>query len=160
MFIKRKGERAGTTKAKIAYSHPTHKDFNEQLAARQAPRAVTTPVGGPWLSPEAMAQLPNLGRTFDLNRDPYVRAQRLDEHKTEAQRRDDGAEQGSGVIEQEAAKPAFRPPEHIRKPVDREHFNERWLAKQRAAVMERVPETRSRNEQAPSPSRVLKEPSR
>ena len=160
MFIKRKGERAGTTKAKIAYSHPSHKEFNERLEARQAPRVASTPVDGPWLSAKALAQLPALGRAFDLNRDPYVRAQRLDERKTEAQRREDASGRGSGAIEQEAAKPAFRPPEHIRKPVDRAHFDERWLAKQRAAVMERVPETRSRSEEAPSPSRVLKEPSR
>lgn len=160
MFIKRKGERAGPPKAKIEYAHPTHKDFNERLEARQAPRVVSTPVAGPWLSAQALAQLPKVSRAFDLNRDPLIRAQLLDQQKPESQRREEQTGRGSGMVEQDAAQALFRPPDHIRKPVDRQHFQGRWIAEQHQAVLEQADQTPPRPEQSPTLSRVLKEPSR
>lgn len=160
MFIKRKGQRAGPPKAKIEYAHPTHKDFNERLKARQAPRVVSKPIDGPWLSTQALDQLPKVSRAFDLNRDQFIRAQLLDQQKPESQRREEQAGGGSGMVEQDAARALFQPPDHIRKPVDRQHFQGRWIAEQHQAVLGRTPKAQDRNEETLTPSRVLKEPSR
>lgn len=160
MFIKRKGERAGTPKAKIEYGHPTHKDFNERLEARQAPRVVSTPIERLWLSAETLAQTPNLNRAFDLNRDPYIGAQRLDQRKTESQRRGEQTGRGSGMVEQDKAAPAFRPPEALRKSVDRQDFDARWMAELREAVMKSATSIEHSESRERPRAPVAKEPSR
>lgn len=42
---------------------------------------------GPWMRPEVLAKLPQLGWQFDKNRDPYIARQMRDLDKPEAQRR-------------------------------------------------------------------------
>lgn len=145
MFIKRKGQRAGmspTHEAQdVRYSHPSHEAFNERLKARQNPEPRPLDIDGPWMNKDALSRVPNVRREFDLNRDPLIRVQMQDEGKTEAQRRREQMGQmgrGSGMVGQDQPKHNLRPPPDIREDVDRDSFNDRWMAEQRDAVMARA----------------------
>ncbi|WP_417518009.1 hypothetical protein [Minwuia sp.] len=86
---------------------------------------------GQWLSTPALSRLPNVRRQFDLNRDPYIARQILDQEKSESQRRSDTArgDQGRGRPQDKPA-PALKPPPKMR---GREE-PQGWLTAQRDAV--------------------------
>lgn len=96
---------------------------------------------GPWMKAETLSKLPRVQREFDLNRDPYIRAQLRDAEKTEAQRRTEQAGRGSTMVKTDSTAPVFRPPESISKPVDRKDFQGRWMAEIRDAVFARASAT-------------------
>lgn len=117
-------------------------------------------VNGPWLSNEALARLPGVHRAFDLNRDPYIRRQLLDEDKKESQRRGEQSGRGSGMVEKDKPTPAYRPSNSNRESVDRESFRERWLAEQRDAAMAQATRQRPPDERQREMPRSHHEPSR
>lgn len=107
----------------------------------------------PWISHD---KLPDVLKEFDLNRDPMIRAQRLDMERSEADRRrqqsgrsDTGSGGGNGgkqpqpvnssrMIGKDETKPVFAPPSDIRGSVDRANFNNRWMIEKRDAVLARA----------------------
>lgn len=115
---------------------------------------------GPWLSEEAMAALPNARRDFDLNRDPLVRRQLLDAHRSEAQRRGDGSGRGSGMVERDKPNPHPRPPAETGRAVDRTAFSLRWLVEQRDAALAGAAPRQGPANDTPVRSRGLGAPSR
>lgn len=91
---------------------------------------------GPWMRPETLARLPKLRRSFDMNRDPLIRLQLLDEQKSEAQRREESTGSGgSGIAGKEKPIMAHRPPPAMRGGVDRAAFSQKWLKAQRDAAL-------------------------
>lgn len=142
-------------KDNAAYSHESHKAFNERMAPGLAARSRDT--GGSWLSNEAATNLPRVRRSFDLNRDPYIRRQLLEEVVSETQRQQG---RGSAMVKQDKPLPAPHPPSPMRQATERQVFQGRWLAEQRDAAMKRA----ARPKSTPSPQRELaratKEPSR
>lgn len=119
---------------------------------------------GGWMSPETSQRVPDLRREFDMNRDPLIRKQLLDDEKTEAQRRREQVEgetgRGSGMVEKDQPKFQLRPPPETARPVDRKAFQDRWIIEQREAVLARA-EIR-RNDESPERSQTPShtEPSR
>ena len=112
---------------------------------------------GPWMSYDAV---PHVLREFDMNRDPYIRAQLLDMEKTEKQRRDEQEERNSGMVKNDVPHHTPKPPRSIRAPVDREHFEQRWLLEEREAVFAQASLTQSRDERIYERSHLMKELSR
>ena len=117
-------------------------------------------INGPWLSNEALARLPAVHRAFDMNRDPYIRCQLLDQDKTESQRREEQSGRGSAMVKTDKPAPAYRPSTSTSRAVDRESFRERWLAEQRDAVMARASRQQPSNERQREVSRSYQSPSR
>lgn len=127
---------------------------------RNAPAARADPLaGGPWLSEQAMAALPQMRRDFDFSRDPAIRRQLLDLAKTEAERRK-ATGRPSGMVGRDKPVPVLRPVKPLSGAVDRAVFEGRWLAEQRDAAMagatagpDRVKDApvRSRSPQPPIP---------
>lgn len=115
---------------------------------------------GPWLSNEALSRLPNVGRDFDLSRDPLVRRQLLDLNRSEAQRHGDGTGRSSTMIERDQPRPAARPPEEISRPADRAAFSSRWLVEQRDATLANTAPRQPASNDAPRMGRSPGEPSR
>jgi hypothetical protein len=119
---------------------------------------------GSWLSDHISRRLPNLRREFDLNRDELARRQMLDAGKTEAQRRQEQSETGSGegggMIRRDKPAPALKPPPAMRAQVDRDDFNGRWLAAQRDAAMANARPSTQGHEQGPAIGRIMDGPSR
>ncbi len=107
----------------IRYSHPSHAEFNATLAARDEP----TPrdVLAPW-SPSNT--LPKLRRDFDQLH-TYLQPRSL------ATEQDNQEQGGSMMVEDDHLAPTLVPPPNIRDPVDRKHFNQRWMLEHRNAVM-------------------------
>lgn len=143
--------------------HPEgQRAFNERLAQRQKPKP--RDISGPWLSNEAMNNLPRVRRAFDLNRDPMIAKQIRDNEKTESQRRqeqvDGQAGRGSTMVKQDRPAPAPHPTGPDADAVNREAFKERWLTEQRDAAMAQAEEQQSTPELARDMARASKEPSR
>ncbi len=86
---------------------------------------------GPWIAPD---QVPSLRRDFTMT-DPLVRAQYQDLAKTEAQRREEQGGRSGGMADHTRATYEMHPPQHIREPVLRAHYNAGWMAAQRAHAM-------------------------
>lgn len=143
----------------LAYGHESHRALNEHLTTRSAARSVSGRVAGPWLSNEALARLPQARREFDLNRDPYGRAQVLDMEGRGPKQRDQSG-RGSGMVGRDKPQPVFRPPKEISRPVDRGAFRSNWLAEQREAAWARATPSQGRSNDTPALSRRSKEPSR
>ncbi len=108
----------------VRYSHPSHAEFNAKLAAEDEP----TPhdVLADW-SPSQ--KLPNLRRDFaQLNTYLQPRSHLREQDNTDQQR-------GSHMVEVDHLAPTLVPPPNIRDPVDRAHFNQKWLLEARNAVL-------------------------
>ena len=143
-----------------AHSHEGQRLFNERLAARSKPTPAPDVVSGPWLSNDAVNQLPPVRRDFDHNRDPSISLQMRDLNKTEAERRDEQSGRGSSMIKRDQPKLTLNPPRQIRTSVDSNRFQSNWLKEQRAAAMEQhQPQTPSTQDQ-PQITRGLGEPER
>ena len=123
----------------IAYSHDSHRIFNERFETKMPSRDLT----GPWISGDKIPV--NLRRTFDMNRDPYIKRQLLAQEKTEAERREKQG-RGSRMIEQDKPALHLRPPPEIRKPIERRDFGKRWLAEQRNAALSQSHIPKNQNE--------------
>ena len=117
-------------------------------------------VGGPWLSNDAVSELPKVRRDFDLNRDPLVRQQLHDLSRSEAERRGDGSGRGSGMVERDKPDPHPRPPTETGRPVDRAAFSSRWLVEQRDAVLAAAATRQATSNDTPHHGRSPREPSR
>lgn len=136
----------------VRYAHEGHRIFNEQLLQRQKP-AHHDVVSAPWMSNEAMAQLPAIRREFDRNRDPMIAKQMRDLGKTETERREEQSGRGSAMVKKDRPMANLNPPKEMARPMDAEQFRGRWLAEQRSAAMaQHRPET--------SPDRQEQEASR
>ncbi|MEO0411735.1 MAG: hypothetical protein AAF221_07865 [Pseudomonadota bacterium] len=103
---------------------------------------------------------PNMRFQFDLNRDPYVRLQILDRGKSEAERREEASGRGSAMVEQDQSAPSFRPPSELRRGVDKQDFNQRWMAELRAAVLNAANQSQSQESCERDRAPVSQEPSR
>ena len=113
---------------------------------------------GHWLTDQAVNRLPNLRRQFDLNRDPSIARQLLDQEKTEGQRRGESAQGGHRPPRrQDKPEPALKPPHAMR---GREE-PEGWLTAQRDAVFAAAydAEAAQRDEPTPTVSRSTVMPS-
>lgn len=106
---------------------------------------------GPWMDKSVLDRLAPIRREFDYNRDPLIAAQLEAINKSEAERRHEqsgevsgeGSSSGSTARQRDKPEPAYKPPEHLRRDVDRRAFEERWLAAQRDAAMQNAPQTES-----------------
>ena len=103
---------------------------------------------------------PNVRFQFDWNRDPYIRLQMMDRGKSEKQRRDEATGGGSSMVEKDRAAPSFRPHDHLGKLVDREHYNQRWMAELREAVLSAAKTIEQEESRGRSRAPVAHEPSR
>lgn len=159
MFIKRKGERAGTPKEKIAYAKDGHKAFNEKLEARRNPEPKPLNVDGPWMSSDVLRKVPDLRRAFDFNRDPLIREQILDLDKTEAQRRGEQSGRSSVMVGKDKPKFSMTPPREMRRPADRRDFQQRWMAEQRDAAFSRAVKAPEHTDLPRAPAHKPKMPS-
>ena len=112
---------------------------------------------GPWISHDA---IPQVLKEFQMNRDPYIRAQLLDMEKTEKQRRDEQEERSSGMVKNDVLNHTPKPPPVIRAPVDRENFEQRWLLEQRDSVLAQASLNQSRGERSHERTPLMKESSR
>lgn len=117
----------------------------------------TDDINGPWISHD---KIPPLLRSFDMSRDPYIRAQTLDMEKTESQRRGEQDGRGSRMVANDHPVARFNPPPELRDSVDRRHFNKSWLAEQRNAAFAQARPKQFRDERSPSRHPVHHEPSR
>ena len=140
MFIKRQGQRAGRSPEKLAYAHDSHRQFNEQLKARREPAAPAHDRNAPWMDSAVLARLPHAKQDF-------ARTQHA-------------PQQGSTMVRQDAPHLTPRPPRDIAKPVDRQNFNQRWLAEQRNAAFAQVKTLPSRAPLEPDHQPAFKTPSR
>ena len=166
---KQAARKAPKIPAHIRQANDNIDKFNAKLAEHRAPKSTHDPVAGPWMKAETLAALPRLRHDFDMNRDPYIRLQLLDQGKTEAERREDQSGRGSAMVKKDKTTLRLSPPEEIRRPVDKQNFEQRWLAEAQKflgdAVMSRVePETRrspqGRTQPAQKAVRHVKGPSR
>lgn len=112
----------------IRPAHPSHSEFNKRLEPQSPARDVANE---PWISRD---KLPPLRREFDMNRDPYVRAQLLDIQKTESQRREESG-RGSTMVGKDKPKLNLKPPQETGKQVNDQRFKYDWLKEQRDAAM-------------------------
>jgi hypothetical protein len=112
---------------------------------------------GPWLSHE---RVPNLRHEFDIQRDPYIRAQLLDMEKTESQRREEQSGRSSGMVTKDAPVRHHKPPPSIRDPVDNKAFNTRWMVEQRDAVLAQAKAGRATDVRSHDRPSLTREPSR
>jgi len=101
-----------------------------------------------------------VGRAFDLSRDPYIAKQLRDADKSEAKRREEQTGRGSGMVGRDQPKPVLRPAGKISRAVERQHFQNRWLAEQRDSVMARAAANQTRSDPSRTPLCAPKEPSR
>ena len=125
-----------------AYQPEGQRLFNERLAARSKPTPAPDVVSGPWLSNDAVSQLPPVRQQFDHSRDPSIAMQMRDLNKTEAKRRDEQSGRGSKMIKRDQPKLTLNPPRQIRTSVDSNQFQNSWLKEQRAAAMDQhLPKT-------------------
>lgn len=112
-------------------------------------------LAGAWIPRGA---IPPILREFDMNRDPYIRAQLLDMEKSERQRREDQTGRGSGMVKNDKPTPRLVPTKPLRQAVDRRDFKDRWCTEERNAVMARADLEQSRPERSmerPSMTREL-----
>lgn len=125
----------------VHYAHEGQRIFNEQLLQQQKPVHHDI-VNAPWMSNEAMAQLPAIRREFDRNRDPMIAKQMSDLGKTESERREEQSGRGSEMVKKDRPMANLNPPKEIAAPMDAEKFRGRWLSEQRSAAMaDHRPET-------------------
>ena len=75
-----------------AFGDPSHAAFNEQLNAPSEP--THDPLTSPWISPD---QHPAMHQEFADNSDPTMKAQRLAQELTEAERRREQIEESGGT---------------------------------------------------------------
>jgi len=115
---------------------------------------------GQWLSPEAVNRLPKVRRSFDLNRDPYIRAQMLGQPVRQEKSRSDASGGGSTMVKRDKPAPAYVPPRELRSPVVRRDFQNRWLAEQRDAALARTAKQQPGQNPSPAPVKGMKAPSR
>lgn len=125
-----------TDRSWIAYGDKSHEDFNRRLAERGKASGKSW-IDRPW-SPSAPT--PNVGRAFQLNRDPFIRKQVLDAERQESR--------ASGTPPLDVPKPALRPKGPMRSAVDRAVLGERWLAAQREAALAKAPQSQKPQGQA------------
>lgn len=120
-------------------------------------------IKGPWLDASIMNRVPGMRREFDLNRDPMIKAQIQDNKKTEAQRRreqvpaqnnaSNDAGRGSAMVKQDRPHPAPHPNGPDAQAVDRQAFQERWLAEKRDAVLAQAATGNTERQNTPEPAR-------
>ena len=104
----------------------------------------------PGHEPRAFKAAPDMGRAFELNRDPLVRRQWEEARKSEAQRR------GSDMVRQDAPRPAPRPKPSLARTPEGQVFAERWQAERAAAskAERKAAFFKARMEQSPAKDRA------
>ena len=143
-MVERMSEQADSGPGETAFGDPSHAAFNEQLNAPSEPNhdALTSP----WISPD---QYPAMHEEFADNSDPTMKAQRLAQELTEAERRreqsgeaggnggNDGhsRQRGSQMVATDSMKPTLKPSHHLRGAADAQSFNQRWMIEKRDAAL-------------------------
>jgi hypothetical protein len=124
---------------------PSHPIFNEERFGVKPPNYNVT---APWI-PQGYVPLTETFRQAEnsTSNDPAPRRETIPE-------RQDG---GSSMVKEDRPRHDLRPPPHIRDPVDRAAFNDRWLEEERKAIFARASPDQERSEQARehTPSRRL-----
>lgn len=82
--------------------------------------------------PESFKQARQLTHDFDDVRDPLIKKQIEDLHKTESQRRE-GGNGGSHMVKRQKPHPELKPNHTGAHPATRQSFNQAWLQEQRLA---------------------------
>lgn len=106
-------------------------------------------IEGPWLSREAMDNLPEVKRDFDRNRDPYLRAQ-MDDEEPERQ-----GQSGKTRI-QDKPKPEPKPKGQMRRAAERAAYVDGWLSQQRKQAMSKAPEQKAFGKDEMAPRRSVR----
>lgn len=119
----------------IGYAHPDHEAFNEALEQRRSPAHPSVDINAPWMKPDALLRLPDVGGAFEKSsgRDASISAQ--DRHASLSQSRGESSGSGSVTKASDAPKPALRPKGDLRKRSDHAAREDKWFAELRDAVM-------------------------
>lgn len=107
---------------------------------------------GPWLSDAAQAGLPSLRRDFDMNRDPFTRAQLQSRGGG-----DDPSGRSQHPGAQEKPEPHLKPKGPLRRAADRAAAIDGWLAAQRdTAMAQSSPHQKAFSRDVLAPSRSVR----
>src|SRR5687768_12065973 len=121
-------------KKDLRWGHPSHPIFNEE---RFGAKPLNYDVTAPYI-PEGYIPLTGTFKQAISND--------LSPPRETEKERDAGG--GSSMVKETRPTHDLRPPPHIRDPVDRAAFNERWLEEERKAIFARASPDQERSEQA------------
>jgi len=112
----------------VRYSDPSHETFNQQRFGKPDPVSKLD-IDTHWLQKPA----PDVSFAFDkARRPPSLANNSLEPIAIDDEERQ--GERGSSMVERNKPAHDLRPPPNIRDPVERDHFNARWMTEQRNAA--------------------------